>query len=411
LLKYFKFFFILISFYSIAWAVANSKIALSGTANYDLSESASTKWLYQDVHRLMSYYSPKAKWWQDPNCIEPGGCVGIEQSVWVWANAAYAMATYELLSNDKKYQQLIKTVYSANWKYIYPRKYFDDDLWWAVALIQVYQVTKDKDALKKAILLVEYSNKHGQQNVCFGNGGLYWVLDKTEVGTIANMLYIVANAKLYQITGNNDYRQQANLTWNWYHKSGLLKPNYTVDDHYAVTNGKCAGSYSWPFTYNVGSLLAALGALAEINNDRSFIEYGKKVANHSMETYNKHGIITESCDDVRACARNGFLFKGIYAYNLAQFAVASKDQKFIEKVRKNLLNNMMTVHQVQTNTRTYGFNWSLPINNNHVDKLYNPADILSHLSVVYLDLANVLIAPSQFLIKSEVDSNTSLSLR
>lgn len=399
---------ILLLIFTSAHAIKTDNVnAVNVESTSSLTEPAQVSLLRHDTKKLMSYYSPKAKWWQDKNCIHPGGCIGTEQSVWVWANAAYVMANYQALTGDRQYQHLIKTVYTKNWQHIYPKKYFDDDLWWALALLRVYEVTGDHDALLKAQKLVNYVQKNGIQNICYGYGGIYWNLAKTEVGTIANMLYIIDNAKLYQITHDKIYRQQANLTWNWYRRSGLLSKNYTVFDHYAVSSRSCGTLYNWPFTYNVGVLLAALNSLAQINNAPDFITYGRKVALTSLASFMHNGVIDEYCDDVFECAKNVFLFKGIYAYNIAEFAIATKDPVFIGQVKNILNNNWQTIRQIQRTTSIYAFNWSQPINYTRSSNLYNPADILSHLSVVYLELGNMLITEesNQTLIKSTVKKN------
>lgn len=350
----------------------------------------------QDVSKLMDFYSPDTKFWQDKNCIHSGACKGHYKGLWYWAQAAMIMANYQEQTGDKKYAAQLKASYTYNWEYIIKDgttkkdNYFDDRLWWSLALIKIYQVNGDREALKKAKEIVMSVVTQGSQKVCHGPGGIYWDVAKTQVGSIANTLLITASGQLYLVTGDTKYRDIANNTWRWLQQSGLLGVDHTLADNYAVNDrGQCGALTNRHFTYNNGMLLSAVSTLEEVNHQKSLTQLAHNIAEKALYDYSKAGIIEEICTNAYACAEDGFMFKGIFVYNLALYVKYSKVD--IHNIKQQLAHNYAVLLSNQNKTQLYAFNWSLPVNFNRDDSLYNPADVVTFLSVLYLELANVML--------------------
>jgi predicted alpha-1,6-mannanase (GH76 family) len=343
-----------------------------------------------DVIKVMDFYSPDVKFWQDKNCIHPGSCVGHEQGLWFWAQAAMIIANYQEQTSDGKYSSVLKDSYTANWQYIINARYYDDRLWWALTLIKIYQINGDEDALNKAKSLLMSVVSQGSQNICHGDGGIYWDEDKTQVGSIANTLLITIASRLYLISHDKLYKDIANKTWSWLRQSGLLAPDYSLADNYIVNSkGQCGGLLNWHYTYNNGMLLEAVSSLAQINNQKKLWILADNIAKKALYDYSKGGVIEETCTNAYACADDKFMFKGIFVYNLALYAKQNKHK--MNNIRKQLANNYAVLLNNQSSSQVYAFNWSLPVNFERDGSLYNPADIVSHLSAVYLELANVIL--------------------
>lgn len=341
-----------------------------------------------DVYQMMTFYSSQTKWWEDRNCILSFACQGHE-GIWFWAHAQYLLAAYQSISGNKEFEQKLNASYADNWGRIWGRRYLDDSLWWSLALIKDYEVTHDTLALTRAESLVDFVLQNGAQNICNGDGGIYWDSTKTQVGAIANELLIVATSRLYLITHQIKYKNIANQTWIWFKGSGLINKDYTVADHYLVDNGKCGQKLDWHFSYNSGILLRALVGLYQVNNRNSeFLVIGRHVADKAMHDYTMGGVITENCTNVSACADDGFMFKGIYAYDLSEFALATKDEVFISRVRSYIGDSY---HSLMANNQSeasmYPFNWALPTDFGKSSPLYNPSDVVTYLSGIYLELA------------------------
>jgi predicted alpha-1,6-mannanase (GH76 family) len=344
----------------------------------------------KDVNKMMDFYSPKIKFWQDKNCIHTRSCQGHEQGLWYWAQAAMILANYQEQTGDKKYASQLKSSYTSNWHYIINNNYYDDRLWWALALIKIYQVNKDMDALDKAQLLVTSVVKQGLQNVCHGSGGIYWNAAKTQVGSISNTMLITAAGRLYLITHDLKYKDIANQTWQWLQLSGLLDSNHNLADNYTVNNQKqCGKLTTWHTTYNDGMLLGAASTLELINGQKELRQYANNIARKSLYEYSKGGIIEEICTNAYACAEDGYMFKGIFVYNLALHARYSLID--IYNIKQQLAYNYAVLLNKQNGAGIYAFNWSLPVNFKRDDGFYNPADIVTFISALYLELANVIL--------------------
>lgn len=343
-----------------------------------------------DVSKMMDFYSPNTKTWEDRNCIRSGACKGREHGLWFWAQAAMILANYQEQTSDKKYAGQLKDSYTANWDSIINAAFYDDRLWWALALIKIHQVNNDTDALNKARLLVDSVAIQGSQNVCHGNGGIYWDVAKTQVGSIANTLLITAAGRLYLVTGDTKYKDIANNTWQWLQQSGLLGVDHTLADNYTV-NGKqqCGALANWHFTYNNGMLLSAVSTLELVNHQKQLTLLANNIAKKALYDYTKGGIIEEVCTNAYACAEDKFMFKGIFVYNLALYAKQGKAD--VHDIKKQLAHNYDVVLNNQNSVQLYAFNWSLPVNFERDDSLFNPADMVTFMSVVYLELANVIL--------------------
>lgn len=344
----------------------------------------------RDVDKMMEFYSPKVNLWQDRNCVRSGACEGYERGLWYWAQAARILANYQELTGDKKYASQLKDSYTANWDYISNAKYYDDRLWWTLVLIKIYQVTGDIDALNKAKFLVGSIVEQGSQNVCHGEGGIYWDVAKTQVGSIANSLLITAAGKLYLVTNDKKYKEIANKTWQWLQHSGLIGTDHTLADNYPVNSkGQCGTLVNWHFTYNNGMLLGAVSTLELVNNHQKNLRlFADNVARKALYDYTKGGVIEEICTNTYGCAEDAFMFKGVFVYNLALYTKLGAID--VHGIKQRLSYNYNIIQNRQGD-QLYAFNWSLPINFKNDSGLYNPADLVTFLSVVYLELANVIL--------------------
>lgn len=360
------------------------------------------------IFQLMQFYDPKTGLWQDNNCIKSGSCRANDTNgFWYWANTERLIADYQLLTGDTANESSVYQTMLLNSDNILHGIYFDDEGWWALAFIAAYRATQNPDYLVKAEDIVNNITIRGAQHVC-GNGGVYWDAKKTQVGSIANELYIRVNAKLYLITHDKHYLQNANKTWEWFKNSGLISPDFIVADHYKIRDGKCSEMVKWHFTYTNGVLLGVLADLAQINHDPRLMNQAKEVARRSMYDYSLGGVLTEPCTNVTACADDAFMFKGIFVHELAYLALAANDGNFINDVRNYLRNNYFKLVTNQGESGLYAFSWSLPIDFNSDSTLYNPSDVVTQLSALYLMDANLIIDDKRFTQLPSLPSGSNL---
>ena len=348
------------------------------------------------ITQLMQFYDTRSGLWQDSNCIKGGACKANDgNGFWYWANAQHLIADYQLLTNESTNTDSMYQTMKKNKDDILGADYFDDEGWWALAFIASYKATHNVDYLYAAEDIVNDMSIRGAQHIC-GNGGIYWNAKKTQVGSIANELYIRVNAQLYMITKDNRYKKNADSTWKWFQDSGLISSDFIVSDHYRIKDGKCGEKVEWHFTYTNGVLLGVLADLAQINNDPILMNQAKEVARRAMYNYSMGGVLTEPCTNVKVCADDAFMFKGIFVHELAYLALVANDGNFINDVNWYLTNNYGKLVTNQGESNLYAFSWSLPLEFDSDTSLYNPSDVVTQLSALYLMDANLMMGNRNF---------------
>jgi len=99
--------------------------------------------------------------------------------------------------------------------------YYDDEGWWALAWIAVYDLTQDSKYLNEAITI--FNDMNAAYNTT-PLGGLWWDKSNTYVNSIANELYFSVAAHLATRCPSNKsyYVDLAENSWNWLYNSGLI---------------------------------------------------------------------------------------------------------------------------------------------------------------------------------------------
>ena len=100
-------------------------------------------------------------------------------------------------------------------------RFYDDNDWLAIDFCDLYSLTKNKKYLEKAQTLYNYIYS-GWDDVL--GGGIYWCEQKnTSKNTCSNAPATVLCMKLYNLTKNNAYLEQAKKTYDWT-KNSLRDP-------------------------------------------------------------------------------------------------------------------------------------------------------------------------------------------
>lgn len=199
--------------------------------------------------------------------------------------------------------------------------FYDDELWWALAWIKVYDVTGQTKYLTTAAEIFEDAKSSFGTSNC---GALWW--DKAHSGTnsVENELYLTAAAKLANRLPNTPsggyYYNEAIKAYKWFIASGLINSDNLINDH---LNSDCKNDLTTPvFTYNQGIILSGLtelawsaGADAHIYNDLA-----NTLALAGLKHFtDANGILHEvTCEP--NCSPDVQQFKGVFGRNI-QFMV------------------------------------------------------------------------------------------
>ncbi|KAJ4165264.1 hypothetical protein LMH87_006902 [Akanthomyces muscarius] len=238
--------------------------------------------------------------------------------------------------------------------------FYDDEGWWALALIRAYDVTYNKKYLDVAVTVFE-DMKTGLGGPC--KGGIYWSKDREYVNAIANELYLSVAASLAnRIPSEPDYLKTAQDQWTWFSKSGMINSDNLINDG---LDGDCKNNGQATWTYNQGVILGGLVELSRAARDESLLGEAAKIAKAAIgKLSNKDGVLEESggCEyKPGRCGQDGQQFKGVFIRNLGYLQQAAPDSQF----RSFILTNARSIwkNDRETNSNKLGVAWAGPYYN------------------------------------------------
>ena len=193
---------------------------------------------------------------------------------------------------------------------------YDDEGWWALAWIQVYDVTGNEDYLSAAQDIFTDMHNGLNRTSC---GGLVWARNTDLLSSIENSLYLDLAAKLaVRVPNHPTYLPAALTQYHWLtEQTPLLPSTNLVPD--GLNPSDCTASIPRILTYNQGALLGALLSLhhAHPENSTTYLSRALALANATIShpELTPAGILTEDCDPV--CDTTAAQFKGIFLRHLA----------------------------------------------------------------------------------------------
>ncbi|KFZ24108.1 hypothetical protein V502_01416 [Pseudogymnoascus sp. VKM F-4520 (FW-2644)] len=190
--------------------------------------------------------------------------------------------------------------------------YYDDELWWCLAWIQVFDVTKDQKYLDMASSIFEDAKKAWGEPAC---GGLHWKKGDPAVNAIENELYLSAAAKLANRKPSSPsggyYFNEAIKAYEWFFKSGMINNEFLINDG-LTADCKNNGAATW--SYNQGVILGGLTELSWSSGDAKYTTLAVNIAKAAItKLTNADGILTDACG---TCGGDGGQFKGVFVRNV-----------------------------------------------------------------------------------------------
>ncbi|KAH8900040.1 Six-hairpin glycosidase [Thozetella sp. PMI_491] len=214
--------------------------------------------------------------------------------------------------------------------------YYDDEGWWALALIHSWDVTKNNDYLNMAKSIFA-DMQNGTDTTC--GGGIWWSKDRGYKNAIANELYLSVAAALANRDSANKakYQQIAVNQWSWFKASGMINSNNLINDGLNInSDGTCTNNGQNTWSYNQGVVLGGLVELAKATGNSSYLIQAVTIANAALtKLSDSNGIIHESGSCEPNCGGDGSQFKGIFMRNLHYLQVASPHDNFKNAIIKN----------------------------------------------------------------------------
>jgi predicted alpha-1,6-mannanase (GH76 family) len=288
-----------------ARSVNNKQSALTPTAPAISYLQYSTS----SVQRLQTWYTPST---------------GLYQSTGWWnsANAITTLADFARASKSKQYISVFANTFTAAQKTnpAFLNNFYDDEGWWALAWIDAYDLTRNRQYLSMAESI--FADMVASWDDTCG-GGIWWSKDRKYKNAIANELFLSVAAHLANRTsgaGRIRYLNWGNKEWYWFRASGMINSRNLINDGLGKSEGqttgvRCANNGRTTWSYNQGVILGGLAELSVINRDPSLLLAAQRIATAATTLLvDSKGVLHDPCEP--HCGADGVQFKGIFVRNL-----------------------------------------------------------------------------------------------
>lgn len=228
---------------------------------------------------------------------------------WWMAHAVDAYVDAYIRTGSRIYQsraiqirQGMYTAYDAGRQDLW-NSYFDDMEWMNLACIRAYENlgAGNDQWLAEAKQLFDWIWE-GWNYDNGSEGGIRWNSGSgTGKNSCSNAPAIVGAAKLYQITGEQEYLDKAIMIYEWMLTHSRFEDGFIKD---APDND----NRGWVFSYNQGTWVGGLLELYRITGEQKYYDVAVDLMDKSLfgKWFSPDGIMRESGDG------DGGLFKGIY---------------------------------------------------------------------------------------------------
>jgi uncharacterized protein YyaL (SSP411 family) len=197
----------------------------------------------------------------------------------------------------------------------------DDRGWWALAATRAYQLTGERRFLLRAESL--FAGIWRSWDTHYG-GGIWWRTSTHDQKNMAtNAPAVVTAIRLFRATGDTRYRSRAIAIFRWLDVH--LRSGTELDDHIEGAGH----TVDWQFTYNYGAYLEAAAELSRLTQSAACLARATAAAERGIADLASDGILRdEGTGDAGG-------FKGIFVRDLAAFARATGQTRFLDFLASN----------------------------------------------------------------------------
>jgi predicted alpha-1,6-mannanase (GH76 family) len=277
---------------------------------------------------------------------------------WNSANAITTLADYAQATGSRQFDPVFRNTFTAAQKTSagFLNRFYDDEGWWALAWIDVYDLTRQKQYLSMAESIFADMSK-GWDDKC--SGGIWWSKDRKYKNAIANELFLSVAAHLatraISEAARANYLHWAQREWQWFSRSGMINSDHLINDG---LDQRCANNRKNTWTYNQGVILGGLSELYRAAHDPPLLAAAGSIAAATLSSpilVDAQGVLHDVCEP--NCGADGAQFKGIFVRNLGLFDKVAPSARFGDFVETNVLSISKGMHPPQYGI---GESWSAP---------------------------------------------------
>src|SRR5690606_26800300 len=167
-------------------------------------------------------------------------------------------------------------------------RYYDDNVWIGIDLLELYEYTPENWTLQKAKIVWNFIMS-GRDEVL--GDGVYWKEgDFSTKNTCSNAPVVVMGVKMYQETQADEYLETAKELYSWT-KENLQDPaDYLYWDNIRTADGSIDKA---KYHYNSGQMMQAAVLLYNVTGEQQYLTDAKNLAEacyqHFFENYINQG--------------------------------------------------------------------------------------------------------------------------
>jgi predicted alpha-1,6-mannanase (GH76 family) len=307
---------------------------------------------------------------------------GLYQSTGWWnsANAITALANFSRLVGTGEFDSVfINTLRTApaskDGGLGFLNKYYDDEGWWALAWIDVYDLTHDRSYLLMANSIFSDMKSGWDATSC--GGGLWWSKERKYKNAIANELFLSVAASLANREPDADARRDdlewALKEWIWFKQSGMINGQHLINDGLEVSaTGSCKNNGKEVWSYNQGVILGGLVELNRADADLNLPRVARSIARAAIKSLtDKQGVLHEPKETNPGA--DAPQFKGIFARNLMALNRDFPDRRY----KSFLLTNAQSLWEKDRDASDrFGFYWTGPVDSVDAARQSSALDLL-----------------------------------
>jgi predicted alpha-1,6-mannanase (GH76 family) len=297
----------------VLWSSASSGSAATNAVDYRAQSLESARVL-QEWYNARGQWDTTG-WWNAANCLE-------------------AIAHVVELTNGEQYQDVFRRTFNRNRRDNFLNEFYDDEGWWALAWIRVYDLTGETRYLDMAKVIFA-DMLTGWDEHC--GGGSWWKKDRKYKNAISNELFLLTAIRLHQRTpgdaGPGSYLNWAHREWAWFKQSGMINAQNLVNDG---LNEQCENNRQTTWTYNQGVIIGGLVEMYRTTGDTNFLAQAIAIGDAAITTLvGDTGILQEPNERRGLRGADGPQFKGIFIRHLEELYETTGFPRYREFLVRN----------------------------------------------------------------------------